>query len=53
MNAYEKQGGTAVCSGNNLFNGRKKKGLSQEEIAGKLGVSRQNKKELKSGRESN
>ena len=27
--------------GNNLFNGRKKKGLSQEEIAGKLGVSRQ------------
>ncbi|NBJ98909.1 XRE family transcriptional regulator [bacterium 1xD8-48] len=30
-----------MCSGNNLFNGRKKKGLSQEEIAGKLGVSRQ------------
>lgn len=27
--------------GNNLFNARKKKGLSQEEVAGKLGVSRQ------------
>ena len=27
--------------GNNLFNARKKSGLSQEEVAGKLGVSRQ------------
>ncbi len=27
--------------GNNLFNARKKSGLSQEEAAGKLGVSRQ------------
>ncbi|MFV0396072.1 MAG: helix-turn-helix transcriptional regulator [Coprobacillaceae bacterium] len=27
--------------GNNLFNARKKKGLSQEEVAEKLGVSRQ------------
>lgn len=27
--------------GNNLFDARKKKGLSQEEVAGKLGVSRQ------------
>ncbi len=27
--------------GNNLFNARKKKGMSQEEIAEKLGVSRQ------------
>ncbi len=41
MNAYEKQGGAAVGLGNNLFNARKKKGLSQEEVAGKLGVSRQ------------
>ena len=27
--------------GNNLFNARKKSGLSQEEVAEKLGVSRQ------------
>lgn len=27
--------------GNNLFNARKKSGLSQEEVAGRLGVSRQ------------
>lgn len=27
--------------GNNLFNARKKKGLSQEDVAEKLGVSRQ------------
>ena len=27
--------------GNHLFHARKKKGLSQEEVAGKLGVSRQ------------
>ena len=27
--------------GNNLFHARKKSGLSQEEVAGKLGVSRQ------------
>ena len=27
--------------GNNLFNARKKSGLSQEEVAAKLGVSRQ------------
>ena len=27
--------------GNNLFNARKKSGLSQEDVAGKLGVSRQ------------
>lgn len=27
--------------GNCLFNARKKSGLSQEEVAGKLGVSRQ------------
>lgn len=27
--------------GNNLYNARKKTGLSQEEVAGKLGVSRQ------------
>lgn len=27
--------------GNNLFNARKKSGLSQEEVAGKLGVTRQ------------
>lgn len=27
--------------GNNLFNARRKRGLSQEEVAGKLGVSRQ------------
>ena len=27
--------------GNSLFNARKKRGLSQEEVAGKLGVSRQ------------
>ena len=27
--------------GNNLFNARKKQGLSQEEVADKLGVSRQ------------
>lgn len=27
--------------GSNLFNARKKRGLSQEEVAGKLGVSRQ------------
>ena len=27
--------------GNNLFQARKKKGLSQEEVAEKLGVSRQ------------
>ena len=27
--------------GNHLFEARKKRGLSQEEVAGKLGVSRQ------------
>ena len=27
--------------GNSLFNARKKSGLSQEDVAGKLGVSRQ------------
>ena len=27
--------------GNHLFDARKKKGLSQEEVAGKLGISRQ------------
>lgn len=27
--------------GNHLFNARKKRGLSQEEVAGKLGISRQ------------
>ena len=27
--------------GNNFFNARKKQGLSQEEVAEKLGVSRQ------------
>lgn len=34
--------------GNNLFNARKKRGLSQEEVAEKLGVSRQtiSKREL-------
>ena len=27
--------------GNNFYNARKKSGLSQEEVAGKLGISRQ------------
>lgn len=31
----------AMSLGNSLFNARKKRGLSQEEVAGKLGVSRQ------------
>ena len=30
-----------MCLGNSLFNARKKSGLSQEEVAEKLGVSRQ------------
>lgn len=36
-----KQGGNAMSLGNNFFNARKKKGLSQEDVAEKLGVSRQ------------
>lgn len=32
---------TAMSLGNSLFTARKKNGLSQEEVAGKLGVSRQ------------
>lgn len=31
----------SMSLGNNLFNARKKSGLSQEEVAGRLGVSRQ------------
>lgn len=31
----------AMSLGNSIFNARKKRGLSQEEVAGKLGVSRQ------------
>jgi len=35
------EGGNAMSLGNNLFKARKKKGLSQEEAAERLGVSRQ------------
>ena len=35
------KGGEAMQLGNHLFQARKKAGLSQEEVAEKLGVSRQ------------
>ena len=35
------QEAAAMSLGNSLFNARKKSGLSQEEVAEKLGVSRQ------------
>ena len=37
----EQKEDAAVSLGSNLFNARKESGLSQEETAGKLGVSRQ------------
>ena len=37
----KRQGGKTVSLGNSLFQARKKCGLSQEDVAEKLGVSRQ------------
>ena len=41
IRAYHISGGNAMGLGNHLFHARKKKGLSQEEVAEKLGISRQ------------
>lgn len=41
MKTEPAEGGMKMRLGNNLFNARKKKGLSQEDVAEKLGVSRQ------------
>jgi len=41
MCSEHKAGGKTMSLGNNLFNARKKSGLSQEAVAEKLGVSRQ------------
>ena len=41
IRAYHIAGGNAMGLGNHLFHARKKKGLSQEEVAEKLGISRQ------------
>ena len=35
------RGGNSMNLGNSLFQARKKRGLSQEDVAEKLGVSRQ------------
>lgn len=41
IRAYHMLGGHAMNLGEHLFHARKKKGLSQEEVAEKLGISRQ------------
>ena len=41
IKAYHMLGCNAMSLGNHLFHARKKKGLSQEEVAEKLGISRQ------------
>src|SRR5699024_5353429 len=37
----QRQGGNSMSLGSSLYNARKQSGLSKEEVAGKLGVSRQ------------
>lgn len=41
IRVYHISGGNTMGLGNHLFHARKKKGLSQEEVAEKLGISRQ------------
>ena len=41
MGASDEQGGDTMHLGTHLFHARKRKGLSQEAVAERLGISRQ------------